>query len=53
MRKMIAGLLCLVLLAGLCAAGNAEVSAEQTAKETEAIAEWEKSTGKASCGITV
>ena len=46
MRKMIAGLVCLVLLAGLCAAGNAEVSAEQTAKETEAIAEWEKEYGE-------
>ena len=46
MRKMIAALLCLLLLAGLCAAGNAEVSAEQTAKEMEAIAEWEKDYGE-------
>ena len=46
MRKTIIWLLCLVLLAGLCAAGNAEVSAEQTAKETEAIAEWEKEYGE-------
>lgn len=46
MKKLTALLLCLVLLAGLCTAGNAEVSAERTAKEMQAIEEWEKEYGK-------
>ena len=45
MKKLTALLLCLALLSCLCAPGSAEVSAEQTAKETQAIEEWEKEYG--------
>ena len=46
MKKLTALLLCLALLFGLCAAGNAEAGTEQAAKEAEAIAEWEKEYGE-------
>lgn len=46
MKKLIALLLCIALAAGLCAGGYAEAGAEQTAKEAEAIAEWEKQYGE-------
>ena len=46
MKKIIALLLCLALLAGTVSAVSAEVSAEQTAKEMEAIAEWEEQYGE-------
>ena len=46
MKKLTALALCLALLCCLCAAGNAEAGAEQTAKETEAVAEWEKEYGE-------
>ena len=45
MKKAIAMLLCLALLAGIVPLVSAEVTAEQTAKEMEAIAEWEKQYG--------
>lgn len=46
MKKLTAFVLCLALLAGLCASGAAEAGAEQAAKEMEAIAEWEKEYGE-------
>ena len=46
MKKLTVLLLCLALLFGLCAPGSAEVSAERTAKEMQAIEEWEKEYGE-------
>jgi len=46
MKKAVALLLCLALLAGTVLLASAEVSAEQTAKEMEAIAEWEEQYGE-------